>query len=329
MNSIGIIGEGSWGTALLKILQQNNNQVHWLVRFNDMRESILQTKHNPTYLSDVEIDLSKVTIYSEICNLLKNTDIIFLVLPAAFIEYTFFEINSDLLKNKYFVSATKGILPTNNLTVSQYLHQKFNVPTQNIGFLSGPSHAEEVALERLTFLTVMSENPLLREKVRSILTNRYIKITTNSDVQGAEYATAIKNIMAIAAGIIHSLGYGDNFLAVFVTYALKEIELFINTVVPYKRDVKDYVYLGDVLVTCYSQFSRNRTFGIMIGKGYSVNAAQLEMNMIAEGYFAVKSIINIAQKHNIQLPICQAVYNILYLRHVPATEIKMLIDKLK
>ncbi len=329
MNSIGIIGEGSWGTALLKVLQNNNHHVHWLVRYNDMRESILQTKHNPSYLSDVEIDLNKVTIYSKIYDLIKNSEILFLVLPAAFTEYMLFEINPELLRNKYFVSATKGILPISQLTVSQYLYQKLEVSMRNIGFLSGPSHAEEVASERLTFLTILAENEVLREKVKSILTNRYIKITKNSDIVGAEFASALKNIMAIAAGIIHSLGYGDNFLAIFVTYALKEIELFISTVVPKKRDIKDYVYLGDVLVTCYSQFSRNRTFGIMIGKGYSVNAAQLEMNMIAEGYYAVKSIINIAQKHNVELQICQAVYNILYLRHSPSLEIKMLIDKFK
>lgn len=329
MNSIGIIGEGSWGTALLKILQHNNYHVNWLVRFNEMKESIIQTKHNPSYLSDVEIDLSKVTFFSDINDLLHNSDLIFLVLPAAFTEYLFFEINSSTLKNKFFVSATKGILPESHKTVTQYLHENLEVSMENLGFLSGPSHAEEIALERLTFLTILSENSLLGEKVSSILSNRYISITTNSDVQGAEYATALKNIMAIAAGIIHSLGFGDNFLAVFVTYAVKEIEMFLNSLVPKKRNITDYVYLGDILVTCYSQFSRNRTFGIMLGKGYSVKAAQLEMNMIAEGYYAVKSIIHIAQQKNIEMPICQAVYNILYQRYAPAIEIKLLIDKFK
>lgn len=328
MKRIGIIGEGSWATALLKILQQNGNFVHWLIRFDNIKQSILETHHNPEYLSNVEIDIEQLKIHSDLETFLTETELIFLVLPSAFTEYLLFDIQPSLIQQKFFISATKGILPESHLTVTQYLHQKLNIPHSQLAFISGPSHAEEIAMERLTYLCVMSENKTLCEEIKHLLSNRYMQIYINSDTIGAEYATALKNVMAIAFGIVHSLGFGDNFQAVFITYAIKEIEHFINHVSPKKRNITDFVYLGDLLVTCYSQFSRNRTLGIMIGKGYSVKAAQLEMNMIAEGYYAVNSIVKIAQSHNIDMPISQAVYNILYQRYAPSIEIKLLIDKL-
>lgn len=328
MKQIGIIGEGSWATALLKILQQNGNFVQWLIRFDNIRQGILETHHNPEYLSDVEINLEQLKIYTDLNTFLNDTELIFLVLPSAFTETLLFDIQPSLVQQKFFVSATKGILPESHLTVTQYLHQKLNVPLSQLAFISGPSHAEEIAMERLTYLCVMSENKLLSNVIKHLLSNRYIQIYINSDIIGAEFATALKNVMAIAFGIIRSLGFGDNFQAVFITYAIKEIENFINHIAPKNRNINDFVYLGDLLVTCYSQFSRNRTLGIMIGKGYSVKAAQLEMNMIAEGYYAVNSIVKIAQWHNIEMPICQAVYNILYQRYAPSIEIKLLIDKL-
>ncbi|MCX7863013.1 MAG: NAD(P)H-dependent glycerol-3-phosphate dehydrogenase [Bacteroidales bacterium] len=328
MNSIGIIGEGSWATALLKVLQQNGHYVHWLIRFEDIRNEVIQNHHNPAYLSHVELNPQLLRIYSELDDFLSQTEVVFLVLPSAFTEYLLFDLPLKYTVKKYFISATKGILPESHLTVTQYLNQKLQVPPSNLAFISGPSHAEEIAMERLTYLTIFSDNNNLTSYIKNLITNRYIQVFESNDVLGAEYATALKNIMAIASGIIHSLGFGDNFQAVFTSFAIKEIEKFLSEISPEKRNITDFVYLGDLLVTCYSQFSRNRTFGIMIGKGYSVKAAQFEMNMIAEGYYAVKSIIHIAEQHNIELPICQTVYNILYQRYAPSIEIKLLIDKL-
>ncbi|NSW44651.1 MAG: NAD(P)H-dependent glycerol-3-phosphate dehydrogenase [Bacteroidales bacterium] len=328
MYNIGIIGEGSWGTALLKILQQNGHFVHWLVREKEMREYITHNYHNPYYSSDVEIYMDQCKMYESVHDLLKECNLIFLVLPSAFTETLLIELTIEEVKDKYFFSATKGILPDSSLTVTQYLQKKLYISDENIGFISGPSHAEEIARERLTYLTIMSKNNELALNVSALMANRYITTKVNSDVLGAEYATAIKNIMAIASGIAHGLGYGDNFIAVLVSNALKEMERFISKLVPYSRNINDYVYLGDLLVTCYSQFSRNRTLGIMLGKGYSVKAAQLEMNMIAEGYFAVKSIIEIAKTFQIEMPICQAVYHILYERYSPSVEMRLLTDKL-
>jgi glycerol-3-phosphate dehydrogenase (NAD(P)+) len=329
MKNIGIIGEGSWATALVKVLQINGHKVNWLIRFDEIKEGIIQTRHNPSYLSDIELDVEKINFYNQVEKFFYESELIFFVLPAIFTEYFLVDVNKDFLKDKYIISATKGILPQSNLTLTQFFNQKYNIPRHYLGFLSGPSHAEEVAMERLTFLTIMTENNQLSEIIVNLLSNRFIKISINSDIEGAEYATAIKNIIAIAAGIIHSLGFGDNFLSVLVSNGIKEIENFINTIVPNKRNITDFVYLGDLLVTCYSQFSRNRTLGVMLGKGYSLKAAQLEMNMIAEGYYAVKSIMEIARSRNIDMPICQAVYDIIYQRYSPTIEIKLLIDKLK
>jgi len=328
MYNIGIIGEGSWGTALLKILQHNGQFVHWLVRNKEIRDYIAHNYHNPEYSSDIEIILEQCKMYESVHDLIKACDLIFLVLPSAYTETLLNELTIDEVKDKYFFSATKGILPESSLTVTQYLQNTLKLSEQTIGFISGPSHAEEIARERLTYLTIMSKNNELALNVSALIANRYIITKVNSDVLGAEYATAIKNIMAIASGIAHGLGYGDNFIAVLVSNAIKEIERFLSELVPHSRNISDYVYLGDLLVTCYSQFSRNRTLGIMLGKGYSVKAAQLEMNMVAEGYFAVKSIVEIAKKHQIEMPICQAVYHILYERYSPSVEMRLLTDKL-
>lgn len=329
MNKIGIIGEGSWGTALLKILQLNGYHVNWLIRDKEMKEYIIQNSHNPKYSSNIEININQCTIFNSVHELLVCSQIIFLVLPSAYTEIVLKRIKTAQVNSKYFFSATKGILPESNKTVTQYLQDVLQLSEQQLGFVSGPSHAEEIASERLTYLTVMSKNKNLAQEVATMLSNRFISTKVNTDVLGAEYATSLKNVMAIAAGIAHGLGYGDNFIAVLVSNALNEIERFLNKMVPYKRNIVDYVYLGDLLVTCYSQYSRNRTFGLMLGKGYSIKAAQLEMNMVAEGYFAVKSIIKIAKENNIDMPICQAVYHILYERYSPSVEMRLLTDKLQ
>jgi glycerol-3-phosphate dehydrogenase (NAD(P)+) len=329
MQSIGIIGEGSWGTALLKIFQLNGYFVHWLVREDEIRTYIEKNLHNSTYLTDVEIDGALLQLHSTIQSILKSADTLLFVLPSAFAEDLLSEIEPEQIQGKICFSAVKGILPNSNLTVCQFLHIKLNVPEDQLGFISGPSHAEEIAMERLTYLTVLSKNTDLANDMAKSLSCRFIKTRINSDVIGAEYATALKNVMAITVGIAHGLGYGDNFIAVLVSNAIKEIEHFVKSVVPHTRNITDYVYLGDLLVTCYSQFSRNRTLGVMLGKGYSVKAAQLEMNMIAEGYYAVKSIVKIALEKNIEMPISQALYQILYERYSPTVEIRLLTEKMQ
>jgi len=329
-HTVGIIGEGSWATAMIKILQQNVKNINWLVRDTDMAKQIKETSHNPLYLSDVEINNEVVTISSSTKNVIQNSDIIFIILPSAFIESSLTDITENDFKNKIVFSATKGMISSCNKTVCSYLNNYFKIPYSSLGFVSGPSHAEEVALERLTFLTVLSENNNNSELVCKMLNCRYIKTITSNDVIGAEYSTVLKNIMAIAAGVCHGLGYGDNFQSVLTSNAIREINNFLNIVAPLpNRNLLNYVYLGDLLVTCYSQFSRNRTLGTMVGKGYTVKSAQLEMNMIAEGYYAANSIINIAKENNIEMPITQAVYRILYEKYSPVVEMKLLTNNLK
>ena len=326
---IGVVGEGSWATAIVKILQQNLKSFYWVIREEDMAIQIKETRHNPLYLSDVEIDTDIVSLVPTVKEVIKNSDIIFMILPAAFMESSFDGITAEDLNNKYVFSATKGMIPSCHKTVCSYFHENFNVPFSQLGFISGPSHAEEVALERLTFLTVLSSNTEMAQSIGEILNCRFIKTIISDDVIGAEYVTVLKNVMAIATGVCHGLGYGDNYISVLVSNAIREIENFLNVVAPSNRNLLNYVYLGDLIVTSYSQFSRNRTFGAMLGKGYTVKSAQLEMSMVAEGYFAANSINEICIEKNIEMPIVQALYRILYEKYSPAVEMKLLTDKLK
>jgi len=226
------------------------------------------------------------------------------------------------------VSAIKGIVPENNVIVGEFFHNRYKISYQDIGVISGPCHAEEVAMEKLSYLTVACQDTDKAELLASKLECRYIKTTVSDDIYGTEFSAVLKNIFAIASGICHGLGYGDNFQAVLISNGIQEIKRFVDTVHPIDRDIKDSVYLGDLLVTAYSQFSRNRTFGSMIGKGYAVKSAQVEMNMIAEGYFAVKCIKEVNKNYQVDMPITDAVYNILYERISPVIEMKILADRL-
>lgn len=326
---IGIIGEGSWATALVKLIQNNVQSLTWLIRDAELIGFIKENRHNPLYLSDVEIMADNIQFSADVREVVTNSDIIIIALPTAFIESALETITPRDFQNKFVFSAAKGIIPENHLTVCSYLNNVYEVPKTNLGFISGPSHAEEIALERMTFLTVLSENKEIAEYLSGKLRCRFMKIIVSDDITGAEYASALKNVMAIAAGICHGLGYGDNFIAVLVSNAIREIRSFLYKVTTNNRDLLNFVYLGDLLVTCYSQFSRNRTFGTMLGKGYTVKTAQLEMNMIAEGYYTVKSIIEIIKEADIEMPIVQAVYRILYEKYSPSVEMKLLTDKLK
>ena len=313
---IAIIGGGSWATALVKILSENNIGINWYIRNSRIIEYIKKRKHNPNYLSSVEFDLNKIVLTNKIDQSVKESEMVLFAVPAAFLEAAISKMTIPL-ENKFVISAIKGIMPENNMLISEYFEKHHKVPIQSFAAITGPCHAEEVAQEKLSYLTVVSENQEKANLIKEFLDCNYINAKATDDVIGAQFASVLKNIYAIAAGICHGLGYGDNFQAVLVSNAIIEMKRFVRTVHPLKRDIKGSAYLGDLMVTTYSQFSRNRIFGNMIGKGYSVKSAQFEMNMIAEGFYAAKGIHQINKNYQIEIPIVETVYNILY-RHYPA-----------
>ncbi len=309
---IGVIGSGSWATALVKLFSNNHSNVNWWVRSEESIAHIKSYKHNPRYLQSAELEVSNLALSSSLHDVISMSDCLVVAVPAAFIHEVFKEIDPNLFKGKKVISAVKGIIPEFNAIPARYFHKSFGIPYSDIGIICGPCHAEEVALERLSYLTVGCDDIELAEEVARLLRCRYIKVTVSEDLFGAEISAILKNVYALASGICAGLGYGDNFQAVLVSNAIQEIERFIDVVNPVHRDVKTSAYLGDLLVTAYSKFSRNRTFGYMIGKGYSVKAATLEIGMIAEGYYATKSLMEMNEKFNVDLPILTAVYHIIY-----------------
>ncbi|MDR1860542.1 MAG: NAD(P)H-dependent glycerol-3-phosphate dehydrogenase [Bacteroidales bacterium] len=325
---ITVIGSGSWATAIAKLLMNNTKRIGWFFRNPENIELFRQYHHNPSYLSGLEFDVRRIDFFDDINAAVKNADILALCIPSAFLESTLTPLNTGL-SNKCIISGVKGIIPERNLLVAQYLNQQFNVPFERICVLAGPCHAEEIAMERLSYLTVACPDMQLTHNIANMLNCSYLRTPMSDDIFGTEYASVLKNVVAIACGIVNGLRYGDNFQAVLVANAIQEIERFVNKVHPAQRDIKSSAYLGDLLVTAYSQFSRNRTFGVMIGKGYSVRTAQLEMHMIAEGYYATKCIHEINRLHNVDMPICEAVYNILCDGASPAHEIHILTEKMK
>lgn len=325
---IAIIGGGSWATALVKILCNNSDSIFWWVRSEETVNHLLKFKKNPKYLQSVEFDLSKITVSNDITKVISESDTIIIAAPSAFLVGIFENIDTSIFKGKTVFSAVKGIIPEYHAIPARYIHKTFGTPYDDIGIICGPCHAEEVALERLSYLTVASPTEGHAEKMAEALSCRYIKTTVSDDLFGTEFSAVLKNIYAIASGICAGLGYGDNFQAVLIANAIIEIENFIDEVSPIHRDVKSSAYLGDLLVTAYSKFSRNRTFGFMIGKGYSVKSAQLEMDMIAEGYYATKSVIEINKKFQVEMPIIEAVNNIIYEKITPIIEMRILSDKL-
>ena len=328
MQKIAVIGGGSWATAIVKMLLNNNTKVGWWMRNKESVEFIKKFKHNPHYLSSVEFDLSKLEVQHDLKSLVKNFDVLIMAVPAAFLEDALKQLSKTEFIGKLIFSAIKGIVPDGNLIIGDFFNQKFEIPLQNFGVISGPCHAEEVAMEKLSYLTIASQSPENAELLAANLNCRYIKTTVSDDIYGTEYSAVLKNVFAIASGICHGLGYGDNFQAVLISNAIQEIKRFVDAVHPISRDINSSAYLGDLLVTAYSQFSRNRTFGNMLGKGYSVKFAQMEMEMIAEGYYAVKCIHEINKTYQVQMPITAAVYNIIYEKISPSIEIKLLTEKL-
>lgn len=329
VKKIGVLGGGSWATALIKLLSESkpDEKINWYIRNAENIKHIKEHKRNKHYLSSVKLNINKLDISNDINLIINKSDILIFAIPSAFIKDSLSENNIDL-SSKYIFSAVKGIIPDDNQIVAEYFNQKYKVPVQNIGIITGPCHAEEIALERLSYLTVASENKNSANFIAERLKVHYTKINISDDIYGTEYSAVLKNIFAIASGICHGLGYGDNFQAVLVSNAIREIKRFVDEVHPITRDIKASAYLGDLLVTAYSKFSRNRIFGTMIGKAYSVKTALLEMNMIPEGYYSVKGIYEINKKYKIHMPITEAVYNILYNNKPPAIEIKLLTDKI-
>lgn len=328
VKKVAVIGGGSWATALVKILCNNLDSVNWYLRSETAVSHILKYRHNPTYLQSVEFDLRKINVSTDLEEIIRPSDIIIIATPSAFLVKLFENVKPELFAGKKVFSAVKGIVPEYNAIPARFIHKTFGTPYNAIGIISGPCHAEEVALERLSYLTIACQNEQTATEMANLLACRYIKTAISDDLFGTELSAVLKNVYALASGICSGLGYGDNFQSVLISNAIQEIENFIDEVSPIHRDVKSSAYLGDLLVTAYSKFSRNRTFGFMIGKGYSVKTAQLEMDMIAEGYYATKSVHEINKKFQVEMPILEAVYNILYEKISPVIEMKILSDRL-
>ena len=326
-DKVGIIGSGSWATAIAKMVLENVSQINWFFRRKDTIELFKELNANPRYLQSVEFDLNRIKFYNNVNELINDSDIIILAVPSAFLPDVL-KRSKRYLANKDILSGIKGIVSKENLLVLEYLHKNFSVPLGNMGVIAGPCHAEEVALEKLSYLTVACLDEAKAARFARLIHCGYIYTSYSDDIWGTEYNSVMKNIIAICAGVAHGLRYGDNFQATLVSNAIHEIKRFVDTVHPINRDIKDSAYLGDLMVTVYSQFSRNRMLGTMIGKGYSVKNAFLDMNMIAEGYYASRSIFEINKKHQVDLPICDAVYRMLYENAPPKKEIKQLSMKL-
>lgn len=327
-SKIAVLGGGSWATAIAKIALVNSSEINWYMRRQDQIDEFIRLSKNPSYLTGVKFDTDRINFTSNINHLVATSDILIFATPSPFLKQHLKKLKRKLEK-KMVVSAIKGIVPDENMIVSDYFEEYYHVAKDNMMVLAGPCHAEEVALERLSYLTIGCSD---RNKARMLaqrFTTSFIHTSISDDILGIEYSSVMKNIYSIAAGICHGLKYGDNFQAVLISNAIQEISRFCNAVNPMHRDTNEPAYLGDLLVTAYSNFSRNRLFGTMIGKGYSVKTAQMEMEMIAEGYYATKCIHEINEKYQIEMPIVDAVYEILYNRSSPILEIRRLTDKLK
>jgi glycerol-3-phosphate dehydrogenase (NAD(P)+) len=323
---ISVVGNGSWATALIKILTENPLiEVHWWMRDPEVVEYIQKYGHNPKYLSSAQLNMKQIFPSTDLQNCIDAGEWILLAVPSAFLGKTL-----ELVKlppEKKYITAIKGIEPQSKLVIAEYLHESHGIEWNQIGLISGPCHAEEVALEKLSYLTVSTLTEEMGDDLAFLLKCRYINVMQTRDLIGAEYASVLKNIYAIGSGIAHGLNYGDNFQAVFVSYAIREMKTFLHAIHQENRDVKESAYLGDLLVTCYSQFSRNRSFGTMLGKGYSVKSAQLEMNMIAEGYYATDLVYQKAQQLGIELPIVNAVHEVAYQGKLPRNVFKVLSEE--
>ncbi len=322
------MGGGSWATAIAKMVLSQTETLNWYMRRDDRIADFKRLGHNPAYLTSVKFDVKRIHFSSNINDIVKESDTLIFVTPSPYLKNHLKKLKTKI-KDKFIISAIKGIVPDDNLIVSEYFTKEYGVPPENIAVVAGPCHAEEVALERLSYLTIACPDINKATSMARLLASSFIKTSVSNDVVGIEYGSVLKNVYAIAAGICNGLKYGDNFQAVLMSNAVQEMDRFLQVVHPIGRNVIDSAYLGDLLVTGYSNFSRNRTFGAMIGKGYSVKSAQMEMEMIAEGYYGTKCIKEINKHYHVNMPIVDAVYNILYERISPVIEIKLLTDSFR
>lgn len=328
LGNIAVMGSGSWATAIAKMLLEKVEHLHWYMRRQDAIDEFRRLEHNPAYLTSVHFDVNRITFSTDINEVVRNCRTLVFVTPSPYLKNHLKKLKVKL-HDKFIVTAIKGIVPDENLVCSEFFRQIYNVPDENLAVLGGPSHAEEVALARLTYLTVGCADTAKAQAFAETIASGYVKTKTSCDVIGIEYASVLKNVYAIAAGICNGLKYGDNFQSVLMSNAVQETNRFLRAVYPIDRQVYDSVYLGDLLVTGYSNFSRNRVFGTMIGKGYSVKSAQIEMEMIAEGFYGTKCMKDINRHYHVNMPILDAVYNILYERISPSIEIKLLTDSFR
>ncbi|WP_372944376.1 NAD(P)H-dependent glycerol-3-phosphate dehydrogenase [Muriicola sp.] len=324
-----VLGGGSWATALVKMLTKNLSKVTWYMRNSEAIEFIKTNRHNPNYLTSVEFRVSQLNLTDQIDVAVKTADVLIFAIPSAFLESELQKLSIPL-KDKIIFSAIKGIVPETGKIVGEHFHDKYDIPFKNIGVITGPCHAEEVALDRLSYLTIACADKDKAKLVASVLKSESIKTKISDDIIGTEYAAMLKNIYALAAGIAHGLGYGDNFQSVLMSNAIREMKRYIKRVHKMKRNINNSAYLGDLLVTGYSTFSRNRMFGNMIGKGYTVKSAMMEMNMVAEGYYATKSAYEQknAFKSKVRTPIIDTVYRILYEKESARKNFKALADRM-
>ena len=323
----GVLGGGSWGTALVKILSENCDKINWYVRNQENVDYINKFKSNSNYLNSVSLKINKINVSASIKDVTKNSEILVLAIPSPFLNSELKKID-NLIIDKHIFSALKGVVPDSHLVVSEHLNQKYGVPLSNIGVITGPCHAEEVALEKLSYLTVASQDAQIGQFVKKSLQTKFINSKFSKDSLGVEYAAMLKNIYALVAGVSNGLGYGDNFQSVLISNSVQEMKKFIKTIYKVKRDINGSEYLGDLLVTSYSSFSRNRTLGNMIGRGYTISSAISEMNMISEGYYATKNAYEIGLENKTKFKIIETAYEILYNGRSPRRCFKDLSEKL-
>ena len=325
--NIGVLGAGSWGTALVKMLSENCDKIFWYSRNDIQIKEIIKTKKNPKYLKDLEIDTDKISISSDLNLIIDNSDILIIAIPSPYIEKSLNE-HKTALANKIIFSGSKGVIPESHLVITEHLHKEYNIPYKNLGILSGPTHAEEIAKGKLSYLTVGSSNDEISKYLSKKLFSPYVHTSLSNDVIGIEYAATLKNIYSILVGISFGLGYGDNFISVLISHCTKEMINFIKSIDNVKREFSHSAYIGDLLVTTYSKHSRNRTFGEMLGEGLPVKKAISKMSMIVEGYYATKNAYEISKSKNMNFEIIKVVHEILYNNKNAELELKLLAEKL-
>ena len=325
LGNIAVLGGGSWATALAKLILRTRKNITWFMRNPDRIDDFIRCGHNPVYLSYVSFDVDHIHFTADINEACQRADTLVVAVPSPYVRSHIDSINTSI-EAKNIVSAVKGIVPDCNMIVTDYFRYRFGCRDQNLLVIGGPCHAEEVALERLSYLTIGCHDSEKCKAFASIVRGPKLKTILSSDVDGIEYGAVLKNVYAIAAGMAGGMKLGDNFIAMLVCNAVREMQRFVDAVDPNSRNICDSAYLGDLLVTAYSRFSRNHNFGAMIGKGYSVQAAKMEMEMVAEGYYGTKCVHEINNNYNVEMPILNCVYNILYRRMNPRKAFSQIFD---